>query len=87
MAQTFPPRMRAIASATYLSSTAPQTLILEPGDDGLIPAAGVYHVVAQARAVGVDVTLVRIPFASQDHARTTIGHCSDNTLSSGHPIG
>jgi acetyl esterase len=56
--------MKAITSATYLSNKAPQTLVIEPEDDGLVPSAGVYRFVEQARAANVDMTLVRIPFAS-----------------------
>ena len=62
--QQFPPHIKAIALATYLSNKAPQTLIIEPEDDRLIPSAGVYHIVDQARTAGADITLVRIPFAS-----------------------
>ncbi len=62
--QAFPARMKAITSATYLSNKAPQTLVIEPEDDGLVPPTGVYHFVEQARAANVDMTLVRIPFAS-----------------------
>jgi acetyl esterase len=43
--QQLPPRIKAIASATYLSNKAPQTLIIEPEDDELIPSAGAYHFV------------------------------------------
>ena len=56
--------MRAITSATYLSNKAPQTLVIEPEDDGLVPPAQVYQFVDQARAANMDITLVRIPFAS-----------------------
>jgi acetyl esterase len=62
--QAYPDRMRAISSATYLSGKAPRTLILAPERDVLIPPAGVYRFVEQARAAGVDVTLVRMPFAN-----------------------
>ena len=56
--------MRAISSATYLSKNAPRTLIIEPELDGLIPPEGVYGFANRARAAGVDVTLIRIPFAN-----------------------
>jgi acetyl esterase len=65
--QKFPARMQAISSATYLSSKAPQTLIIEPEDDGLNPPDGVYNFVDQARAVGVNMTLVNIPFANHTY--------------------
>ena len=62
--KAFPAHMKAITSVTYLSNKAPQTLVIEPEDDGLIPSVGVYRFVDQARAANVDITLVRIPFAS-----------------------
>jgi len=58
-----PDRMKAISSATYLSAKVPPTLIVEPENDGLIPSAGVFHFIQQARATGAPVTLARIPFA------------------------
>jgi acetyl esterase len=64
MPQTLPARIKAISSATYVSPKAPPTLIIEPEDDGLVPPAGVYHFVDQARAAGGDITLAGIPFAS-----------------------
>jgi acetyl esterase len=62
--EELPDRMRAISSATYLSKNAPRTLIIEPELDGLIPPEGVYGFANRARAAGVDVTLIRIPFAN-----------------------
>jgi acetyl esterase/lipase len=59
-----PDRVRAVSSSTYLSGNAPPTLFLEPEKDGLVPSASVYRFAEQARLAGVDVELVRIPFAS-----------------------
>jgi acetyl esterase/lipase len=59
-----PDRVRAVSSSSYLSDKAPPTLILAPEKDGLVPFASVYRFVEQARLAGVDVELVRIPFAS-----------------------
>jgi acetyl esterase len=59
-----PERMRSIASATYISGSAPPTLIIEPDRDGLIPTSGVVRFAEQVRAAGVDVTLVRLPYAN-----------------------
>jgi acetyl esterase/lipase len=59
-----PDRVRAVSSSTYLSDKAPPTLILAPEKDGLVPSASVYRFAEQARLAGVDVELVRIPFAS-----------------------
>jgi acetyl esterase/lipase len=63
--QEFPPRYAAIASATHISPAAPPTLILMGADDHLVPTEGTYRFVDQARAAGVDVELVAVPYA--DH--------------------
>jgi acetyl esterase/lipase len=62
--EEFPDRVKAISSATYLSSRAQQTLIIEPEKDGLVVSDSVYAFADKARASGVDITLVRIPFAN-----------------------
>jgi len=72
--QQYPERMAAISSATYLSSKAPQTLVIEPEDDGLVPSAGVYNFVNQAKATGVKITLVRIPWANHGYDQLLSGH-------------
>lgn len=54
-------RVRAIASASYLSPKAPPTLIIEPIHDRLIPAADVFHFTHQARRAGVPVTTAALP--------------------------
>jgi acetyl esterase len=74
--QQYPSRYKAISSSTYLTSNAPQTLIIEPEHDSLVPPGGVYAFVGQARAAGVDITLAAIPFANHTfdfHAAGTIG--------------
>lgn len=63
--QQYPDRYAAIASATHISPAAPPTLILLPEDDHLVPPADTYRFVEQARAAGVEVDLVAVPFA--DH--------------------
>jgi acetyl esterase/lipase len=65
--EEFPARMQAISSATYLSGRAPRTLIIEPEKDGLIPVEGVHDFVEQARASGVSIDVVRIPFANHGY--------------------
>ncbi len=74
--QQYPGRYRAISSATYITGKAPPTLVIEPEHDSLVPPAGVYAFVGQARAAGVDVTLAAIPFANHAfdfYAAGTIG--------------
>lgn len=65
-----PDRVRAVSSYTYISDKAPPTLILAPENDGLVPSWSVYRFADQARFAGVDVELVRIPFASHVYNQT-----------------
>ena len=57
-----PDRLAAISPETYISTKSPATLIIQAARDDFIPAAGNYAVAEQARAGGVDVTVVRLPF-------------------------
>lgn len=57
-------RVRAVSSYSYLTENAPATLIIEPEKDGLVPSWSVYRFADHARLAGVDIELVRIPFAS-----------------------
>lgn len=59
-----PERLQAVSPDTYVSAAAPPTLIVEPDRDGLIPTAGVVRFAERARAAGVAVTLVRLPYAN-----------------------
>lgn len=61
----FPQRYEAVASVSHIGPTAPPTLILMGTDDHLVPTEGTYRFVDQARAAGVDVELVAVPYA--DH--------------------
>lgn len=58
-----PDRLAAISAQTYISAKAPATLFVQPTRDDFVPAQGNYEVAERARAGGVDVTVVRIPFA------------------------
>jgi len=58
----FPDRLAAISPETYISARAPATLVIQADRDDFIPAAGNYAVAEEARAGGVDVTVVRLPF-------------------------
>ncbi|WP_099867575.1 alpha/beta hydrolase [Pararhizobium haloflavum] len=81
----FPERISAISSATYISAEAPPTLVIEPERDGLVVSDSVYAFVEAAKAAGVEVDIVRIPFANHvydqiasnsigNQARLTITH-------------
>lgn len=62
--EEFPDRIKAISSDTYISAKAPPTLVIEPEKDGLVVSDGVYDFVDKAKAAGVDIELVRIPFSN-----------------------
>lgn len=79
----FPDRIKAISSETYLSDKAPPTLVIEPEKDGLVVSDGVYGFVDKARAAGVTVELVRIPFANHVYnqiAANSIGNQARLTI-------
>jgi acetyl esterase len=60
----FPERVAAISSATFLTPEAPPTLIVLPDSDSLVVAPGTLAFVRDAEASGLDLELVRIPFAN-----------------------
>ena len=62
--QALPERVRAVSSFTYVHDRAPPTLILSPAKDGLVPAWSVIRFADHAQQAGVDMELVRIPFAN-----------------------
>ena len=68
-----PERVQAVSSYTYLSDRAPPTLILAPDKDGLVPSSSVYRFAEQARLAGVDIELVRIPFANHVYNQIASG--------------
>ena len=62
--QALPERVRAVSSYTHVHDRAPPTLILAPEKDGLVPAWSVIRFAEHARQAGVDMELVRMPFAN-----------------------
>src|SRR6056297_1999155 len=60
----FPDRVAAVSSANYVTPVAPPTLIILPEKDSLVVAHGTEAFVHAAQAAGVDLRLVRIPFAN-----------------------
>ena len=79
----FPDRIKAISSATYVSDNAPPTLVIEPEKDGLVVSDSVYAFVDKAKAAGVDIELVRIPFANHVYnqiAANSIGNQARLTI-------
>ena len=69
--QQVPDRYRLLSGVPAITPRAPATLVLGPTRDELVPPQGVTRFVDAARAAGVDVTLVRVPFAN--HAYDTLG--------------
>lgn len=59
-----PDRVAAISSYSYLTGQAPPTLIILPEKDSLVVASGTLNFVHQAKAAGLNLELVRIPFAN-----------------------
>lgn len=62
--EQFPDRYQAIASATHLSPAAPPTLMIVPVNDDVVPPHGTYAFAEQAGAAGVEVRLIRMPYAN-----------------------
>lgn len=62
--EAYPERVAAVSSATHLTRDAPPTLIVLPEKDSLVVAPGTLAFVRDAEAAGVDLELVRIPFAN-----------------------
>jgi acetyl esterase/lipase len=73
--QQFPDRYASIASATYITAAAPPTLIIVGKADHLVPVGGTHRFAERARAAGVDVDLVAVPYADHvfDGRRGSIG--------------
>lgn len=60
----FPDRLDAVSSKSHLSAEAPPTLIILPDKDSLVVPPGTLSFVREAGSAGLDVELVRIPFAN-----------------------
>jgi acetyl esterase len=73
--QQFPDRYARIASETHITAGAPPTLVILGEADHLVPVDGTYRFVERARAAGVDVELVGVPYADHgfDGRRGSIG--------------
>jgi len=73
--QQFPDRYARISSETHITAAAPPTLVILGEADHLVPVDGTYRFVAKARATGVDVELVTVPYADHvfDGRRGSIG--------------
>ncbi len=73
--QQFPDRYAAISSDTHVTAGAPPTLIVVGEADHLVPVDGTYRFAERARAAGVDVELVAVPYADHvfDGRRGSVG--------------
>jgi acetyl esterase/lipase len=78
-----PERVTAISSRTYLTPKAPPTLVILPESDSLVVAEGTLAFVEEARAAGVDIELVRLPFANHIYnqiAANSLGNQAGRTI-------
>jgi acetyl esterase len=73
--QHFPDRYSRISSESHLTAGAPPTLIIVGEADHLVPVDGTYRFADLARAAGVDLELVSVPYADHvfDGRRGSIG--------------
>lgn len=71
----FPDRYARISSDTHITAGAPPTLIVVGEADHLVPVDGAYRFAERARAAGVDVDLVAVPYADHvfDGRRGSVG--------------
>jgi acetyl esterase/lipase len=60
----YPERYRAVTPVTHVTPQAPPTLVVVPDHDGAMPAAGARDLAAAARAAGVEVELVVVPYGA-----------------------
>ncbi|MCC5843217.1 MAG: alpha/beta hydrolase [Verrucomicrobia bacterium] len=79
----FPGRVEAVSSYAFLGPGLPATLVLAPEKDGLVPSWSVFRFVDHARLAGVDIELVRIPFANHVYnqlAANSLGNQARRTV-------
>lgn len=81
--EQFPDRVAAISSATYVHPGAPKTLIIAPDKDSLVVSDSVRAFAETARAAGVEVELVRMPYANHifnQIAANSLGNQASRTI-------
>lgn len=61
-----PDRYRSVDAGAHLGPDAPPTLVIVGEADRLVPPQGAYAFADRAHALGVDLTLVRVPYAGHD---------------------
>jgi acetyl esterase/lipase len=59
----YPERYKAIGTANFLSDKAPQTLLMIPERDELVPPSATYAWASKAERAGASVDLVKVPLA------------------------
>lgn len=78
-----PDRIAAISSRTYLTPKAPPTLVILPESDSLVVAEGTLAFAEEARAAGVHLELVRMPFSNHVYnqiAANSLGNQAGRTI-------
>lgn len=81
--EQFPDRIAAIASENFITPNAPPTLIIEPEKDSLVVSDGVYAFADKAVAGGVNLELIRMPFANHIYnqvAYNSLGNQAGRTI-------
>jgi acetyl esterase/lipase len=81
--EEYPERIAAIASENFITPKTPPTLILEPEKDSLVVSDSVYAFAEKAKAAGVNLELVRIPFANHIYnqiAANSLGNQAGRTI-------
>ncbi|MBV1689000.1 alpha/beta hydrolase [Novosphingobium sp. G106] len=61
----FPDRYAVIASSMHISAAAPPTLLIVPEADHLVVPAAAAEFAGRARAAGIDMQMIRMPYAEQ----------------------
>jgi acetyl esterase len=61
--EEFADRYTSVSSAAHINPSAPPTLLIVPEGDTLVAPDAAYAFAAQAQKAGVDVRLIKVPFA------------------------
>ena len=72
--EQFPQRYAAVASASYIRAGAPRTLIFITESDHLVPVSSMQAFEKRAKAAGIDVRSVKIPYGGHVFDAAGIGN-------------
>lgn len=71
--EEYPERYRAVDSTTHIDATSPPTLIFQGEHDHLVQAPRVEEFVDAAEDTGIDMTMVRVPYAEHGFPLLPLG--------------